>query len=560
MIEDALGLKIYQIKRAESERKLLKTEENIKQVEALQKEIQPHLRFLKTQAEKFELAASFRDELKRLYFSYLTKEESYLSGEFEKLKKEKKEPQENLEKTKKSFESFQKGIDGKKRNENNDNILAELEKKALQFGVDASSFEREMGRYEGMIESYKMREKEEEGKTVSKNLVRLFLQKIKEYVALAQLEKITGEIEVFSKEINAGEERKDLSALTELERRQKEISAKLENVRAGEKKVLDEISALKLKLKEENKELNQLKQNLFEAERESGRLRDILRSFELEEERLKIRKEELETERQEAERAVGLGLLEKNGEMKSDWTREKREKIKKEISRLKIKLEDSGGVSSETLDEYKEVRKRDEFFSKELSDLKEAALSLAKIMEELSSKLDNDFRAGIVKINKELSRLFQLTFGGGGAELKVVSLKRLETEAEAEESEIEGDGKESSKTEEKGVDMKVDLPRKRIGTMAMLSGGERALTSIALLFAMSYVNPPPFLVLDETDAALDESNSVKYGRLLIELSKKIQLIVVTHNRETMKQAGLLYGVTMGADSISKLISVKLNDL
>jgi chromosome segregation protein len=93
----------------------------------------------------------------------------------------------------------------------------------------------------------------------------------------------------------------------------------------------------------------------------------------------------------------------------------------------------------------------------------------------------------------------------------------------------------------------------------MLSGGERALTSIALIFAMSSVNPPPFLILDETDAALDESNSRRYGDMVESLAKKSQLVIITHNRETMGRAGILYGVTMGGDGVSKVLSVKLEE-
>src|SRR5207253_4380199 len=100
---------------------------------------------------------------------------------------------------------------------------------------------------------------------------------------------------------------------------------------------------------------------------------------------------------------------------------------------------------------------------------------------------------------------------------------------------------------EEGVDVSVNLPNKRIRGLAMLSGGERALTSIALIFAMSQVNPPPFLILDETDAALDEANSRRYGDMIENLAKKSQLIVITHNRETMSRAGTLYGVTMVGD-------------
>ncbi len=93
----------------------------------------------------------------------------------------------------------------------------------------------------------------------------------------------------------------------------------------------------------------------------------------------------------------------------------------------------------------------------------------------------------------------------------------------------------------------------------MLSGGERSLVSIALLFAISQVNPPPFLVLDETDAALDEANSKKYGNLLESLSKYSQLVIVTHNRETMTRADVLYGVTMSGEGVSKLLSIKLEE-
>jgi len=103
------------------------------------------------------------------------------------------------------------------------------------------------------------------------------------------------------------------------------------------------------------------------------------------------------------------------------------------------------------------------------------------------------------------------------------------------------------------------LPQKKVKELTMLSGGERSLTSIALLFAISQVNPPPFLVLDETDAALDEANSRRYGDMIETLAKYSQLVVVTHNRETMSRANVLYGVTLGADGASKLLSIKFDD-
>ena len=127
-----------------------------------------------------------------------------------------------------------------------------------------------------------------------------------------------------------------------------------------------------------------------------------------------------------------------------------------------------------------------------------------------------------------------------------LALRSLDEEGEDEE-------------EEYGIEINVSLPHKKVKELHAFSGGERSLTSIALLFAMSQVNPPPFLILDETDAALDEANSRKYGDMLERLSKFSQLIVVTHNRETMSRASTLYGVTIGSDGASKLLSIKFDE-
>ena len=151
-------------------------------------------------------------------------------------------------------------------------------------------------------------------------------------------------------------------------------------------------------------------------------------------------------------------------------------------------------------------------------------------------------------------------FGGGSASLSVVvENKKKKKEIMEDENGVEIPIEEEEGVREQGIEIDISLPHKNVKELQALSGGERSLTSIALLFAMSQVNPPPFLVLDETDAALDESNSRKYGDMLEKLSKHSQLIVVTHNRETMSRAGMLYGVTIGPDSASKLLSVKFDE-
>ena len=119
---------------------------------------------------------------------------------------------------------------------------------------------------------------------------------------------------------------------------------------------------------------------------------------------------------------------------------------------------------------------------------------------------------------------------------------------------------EAEKREEIGVEIAACPPGKKIANLSMLSGGERSLTSLALLFAIIAHNPPPFAILDEVEAALDEANSRRFSKILSELSGTTQFIAITHNRETMRQAALLYGVTMGEDGISKLLSVRLDQI
>ena len=124
----------------------------------------------------------------------------------------------------------------------------------------------------------------------------------------------------------------------------------------------------------------------------------------------------------------------------------------------------------------------------------------------------------------------------------------------------ENAAEEENEKAEIGVEIFACPPGKKIANLSMLSGGERSLTSLALLFAIISHNPPPFAILDEVEAALDEANSRRFSKILQELSGTTQFIAITHNRETMRQASLLYGVTMGEDGISKLLSVKLDQV
>ena len=239
--------------------------------------------------------------------------------------------------------------------------------------------------------------------------------------------------------------------------------------------------------------------------------------------------------------------------------RAEQETRRRKINVIKIRIDDlSGGLGDDVIKEYDETKERDEFLTREINDLKTSAESLRVLIEDLQKQLDEEFMSGVDKINKQFQNFFELMFGGGNASLSVVVADTRRKKSDIEGLLTEPDEEEEAK-EETGIDITVSLPRKKIKGLVMLSGGERALTSIALLFAFSQVNPPPFMILDETDAALEEANSRKYGDMLENLSKFSQLIVITHNRETMGRAGLLYGVTMDASAISTLLSVKFEE-
>jgi chromosome segregation protein len=139
-------------------------------------------------------------------------------------------------------------------------------------------------------------------------------------------------------------------------------------------------------------------------------------------------------------------------------------------------------------------------------------------------------------------------FGGGRAKLKIKN----------QISNIKNNGKLENGQEETGIEIELNLPRRRLTSLEMLSGGEKTLVSLAALFALISINPPPFLVLDEIDSALDDRNAQRFAELIKRFSQKTQFVVVTHNRSTMNMADVLYGITMSEDGVSKVLSLKLD--
>ena len=213
--------------------------------------------------------------------------------------------------------------------------------------------------------------------------------------------------------------------------------------------------------------------------------------------------------------------------------------------------------------EAQDTETRYGFLAKESEDLEKAVADLTAMMADLSEKIKTEFDRSLHKINDEFDKFFGLMFGGGSAKLKVQKPKEPGV-VEDEDEETVTDARdekdavaEALAQKEGGVEIELKLARKRVTSLDALSGGERSLVGIAALFAMVSVSPPPFLVLDEIDAPLDERNARRFSGMLKEFSKDTQFIVVTHNRATMEAADILYGVTLGEDGASKVVSLKL---
>ena len=559
MIEDALGLKIFHLRRMEAGRKLERASENIQQVEALRKEIQPHLKFLKSQAEKFKVASELREKLKSEFQIYLSRKLAMIDQRGREVGERKHGPASELKKIESEIASVRERIEREEKKEakepGRNKLLEEKLKKARK---DEMASLRELGRLEGVIAVQERGSNRAVEEVVPKKDVEKILSALTQRVdqalkenALEKILAILGDIKksVFEFLQNLpGQKKTGEFSLEDNKKGLSELKLKIERLQKEGRELSEEYEREASRARKEAEETRKDEKRFYHLELEAGKLKDALRSIELEEEKVKLLRDEYGRELEEA-RAYTGGEIAKGEPFSSP---EELEDFRKKLERIKIKLEEAGGIDPAVLKEYREISSRDEFLDKELSDLTESREKLREVMKELEDRLKHDFKSGVSKINEEFQKFFHTMFGGGKASLKVIEKTHRK---ESDESEESGEVEEV----EEGIDISVDLPRKRIKSLEMLSGGERALTSIALLFAVSAVHPPPFLVLDETDAALDEANSQRYAKMLEDLSKTTQLIVITHNRTTMKYAGILYGVTMGSDGVSKLLSIKFEE-
>lgn len=209
------------------------------------------------------------------------------------------------------------------------------------------------------------------------------------------------------------------------------------------------------------------------------------------------------------------------------------------VDKCKLEIKKLGEVNVGAIEEYERVSKRYEFLSGQKEDLLKAENTILEIIKELDEIMKEKFINSFNEISVKFKEVFRKLFGGGDAELKLTNPDDILTT---------------------GIDIKALPPGKKLQHISLLSGGEKTLTAISLLFAILEVRPVPFCILDEVEAALDEVNVDNFGKFLNEFKDKTQFIVITHKKKTMEYADMLYGITMQESGVSKLVSVKLEDI
>ena len=210
--------------------------------------------------------------------------------------------------------------------------------------------------------------------------------------------------------------------------------------------------------------------------------------------------------------------------------------LRKLISERKASVKALGNVNVHAIEDYREISGRYEFMKSQHEDLKTAREALLKVIEELDTGMRKQFTEKFGQISAEFNRVFRELFGGGHGSLKLT---------------------EDEDILEAGIQIISQPPGKKLQNMMQMSGGEKALTAIALLFAIQNLKPSPFCLLDEIEAALDDSNVERYAKYLHKLTRHTQFIVITHRRGTMVAADRLYGITMQEKGVSTLVSVNL---
>ncbi|MCX6737357.1 MAG: AAA family ATPase, partial [Candidatus Parcubacteria bacterium] len=612
MLEEILGLRWVEIKKEQSKNKIRLTLVNLDKAQSLRDEIQPHLRSLKRQVNRFEKASEIKNTLElhqKIYFSHhlstCKKEEQSLTLQRNEIKKKTDILTAEFETIESQVQKLQ-GSGDKSLDEavvQNDTKIQELKSQKTQLMYDLGNLNGQLSSWQKIIatqakvvitpenlnEPSALEIKNKllvisrdieaalslEDLVIFKNEVRKILLSLKEFLVKKPIisnTQVTEKIQVESQNIPL-----------ELKGSIEKIANQLKDLEEQIDVSLKEQADLKNRQALNQKDFREQVRNLEVKRNEIDCLQDQLRDFNLELEKNNLKLEDWLRRWQESGQDSQV-LLQNYKEFLELSDNEINDHLLNEldnkINRAKQELLEIGAYDQNVVAEFGAVAERDVFLSQQIDDLKKAANDLESLIKELTIKIETDFSSALKEINIEFNKFFNLIFKGGSAKLilKKESSTDVDLPPKLGES-ILGGGEEATEetgtptakliqidNEEveqdyriNGVFINIDIPKSKLKGLESLSGGEKALTAIALLFAIVSKAAPPLIILDEIDAALDEDNARRISIMMKELASKTQFIVITHNRITMSGAEVIYGVTVDENKTSRILSLKFEE-
>lgn len=548
-IEEILGLKEYRLKKNQAKNQLVISQNNLEKLKVTLNEIIPHLKFLRKQKNKWEKRLEIEKELRDLEdkyfgFKYFSLKENLsklepnlkaLENEMAERLKEIKVEEEKLEKINKSF------IPDEDERKIKEKIKYLLEKRY--------QLEKELGKIEVKIEFFKNSQINFNQKEIDSLLKDLFSD-LQELIKINDLNLIKEKLNYWLQILKSFFKTEKEEEKNNLIKKQEEILAELEKIEKEYNLLTLKEEELAKKQKDYNLEFQKLFQNLEEKRKVYFTLEKQKESLLFEKEKILNRLNELKIQFEiygrkfEEIEKLKIDLIFEN-----DW-----QEIEKKIQRLRNELNLIGEIDENILKEAEQTESRYQLIEKEVLDLEKAIYDLKILIKDLNNKINSAFAKNFHLINSEFNNFFRLMFNGGKASFKIIKEEKKDNEIKDDEEDL---SQESLKEKIEGIDIELNIPKKKIKNLEMLSGGEKSLVSLAALFALIAVSSPPFLILDEIDAPLDDINAQRFANLIKQFSYKTQFIIITHNRVTMEAAEALYGITMAEDGVSKVYSLRL---
>ncbi len=563
MIEEVLGLREFRIKKNQAERRLETSEINMEKVRAMIEELAPHVRMLKRQKGRFLRRTEVEEELKNLEDAYFYVRHQTLVAGLAKVDAPLKALQEELSAANREIAGQEKVLEKDKNTDADFEKARAIREKIKAAGQEESGLALELAKLEARLEMQKAVAPADHSAAELKIVVQDLRKDLAAWRSANDFAAVKHSIEnwlVRLKKLIEGESvTLDKELLAQSEKIKEELKAKKEAIQKLQKEE-EEVAVGQQKASQVFRERVEA---LNLAKNDARALEQRIQTQLLEREKLQIGLKDLEREWLALGRALAelkmadppVGAAELSPEM---WGETERK-----LMRLRGEMAAIGEIDANLIKEADESEARYEFLTEQIADLEKASADLKALIKDLDERIREDFKKAFHAISEEFNDYFRLMFGGGRAKL---SLEVKKSPTIVEETVLNGGataegtalpGKDEEPDLEIGVEVDVNVPRKKITSLEMLSGGERTLVSLAALFALIAISPPPFLVLDEIDAALDEENARRFAELIKEFASKTQFVIVTHNRATMEVADVLYGVTMGDDGVSKVLSLKL---